>query len=168
MRSIDWDEFRDRIAKAHTALRLERQPSYAMAYEEESINAFLAGDPQDPTTVPEFAEYFRRVADRTAAGNRIERVRVHQDPPTDYQRWVRWLGRWNEEAGEVMRYTTPERAAAAGLDAAGPDDWWLLDDAVLLRMVYAEPGVATLYLVDDEAEIAKAKEWWQLALRAAS
>ncbi|MBL0886196.1 hypothetical protein HGK34_07920 [Myceligenerans sp. I2] len=109
-----------------------------------------------------------QIRDQTARGVRVERVRVHQDPPTDYQRWVRWVGRWNEEAGEVMYYTTPERVAAVGLQVAGADDWWLLDDTALIRMTYQQPGIATSYLVTDPAEVGKAREWWQLALQAAA
>lgn len=35
-------------------------------------------------------------------------------------------------------------------------------------MVYDEPGVATSYFVDDDAEVAKARTWWRLALEAAA
>lgn len=139
-----------------------------MGYEDEAFASFLRGEPQPPTEVPDFVAWCDQIRDQTARGVRIERVRVHQDPPTDYQRWVRWVGRWNEEAGEVMHYTTPQRVAAVGLDAAGPDDWWLLDDTALIRMAYEEPGVATSYLVTDPAELSKAREWWRLALRAAT
>lgn len=135
--------------------------------EREHFEAFQRGDRRDPTTVPNLAAWCETVAAREPS-TRMERVRIHQDPPTDYQRWVRWVGQWNERAGEVMHYTTPDRAADVGLDAAGPDDWWLLDDAELIRMAFTEPDVATLHMVDDPDEIAQARQWWHLALRAAA
>ncbi|GAB3158299.1 hypothetical protein GCM10027059_02770 [Myceligenerans halotolerans] len=139
-----------------------------MDYEADHLAAFLAGDEQPPTQVPSLAAWFDQIRDLTGRGRRFERVRIHQDPPTDYQRWVRWVGKWNEDTGEVMHYITPEQARAADLlPAVGPDDWWLLDDVRLLRMTYPTPGVATNYLVTDPAEIDKARTWWRLALRAA-
>lgn len=135
--------------------------------EREHFEAFRRGERRDPTTIPNLAGWYETVSGRPPS-TRMERVRIHQDPPTAYQEWVRWIGQWNERAGEVMHYTTPQRSADVGLDAAGPDDWWLLDDAELIRMHFAEPDVAALHLIDDPDAIADAKRWWQLALRASA
>lgn len=163
------DEFAQALRDVtRSALRLEQQPTYVVGYEDEDFAAYLRGEPRQPTRNSGMVAWLDQIRDQTGRGVRIERVRVHQDPPTDYQRWVRWVGDWNEEAGEIMHYTTPDRVAAVGLDAAGPDDWWLLDDAALIRMVYETPGVATSTLVTDPVRISEAREWWKLAMRAAT
>lgn len=168
MRTIDWSEVRDAVVGARVALRLEQQPSYAQTPEErEHFEAFLHGDRRAPTTVPNLARWYETVAGRPV-GCRMERVRIHQDPPTDYQRWVRWIGEWNDRAGDVMHYTTPRQASAAGLDDAGPDDWWLLDDELLIRLTFDVPDVATLSASDDPGDIDRAHQWWRLALDAAT
>ncbi len=169
MRQICWNEFGRLLGGVErTAFRLEQQPAYAMDYEAAHFAAFLAGSRRPPTEVPELAAWYDQISDLTGRGRRFERVRIHQDPPTDYQVWVRWIGRWNEEAGEMLHYVTPQRAVATGLlPDVGPDDWWLLDDAVLVRMRYDQPGIATLFLATDEEEVAEARRWREIALRAA-
>src|SRR3954471_17766127 len=90
----------------HTAFRLELQRSYAEPEEDDLYAAFLRGDPPEPVTVPELAEWYAQVRRHVGAGKVIERVRVQEEPPTDYQRFERWLDRWNEAAGERIRYLT--------------------------------------------------------------
>ena len=73
-----------------TASRLELQRVYAEPAG--TVERFLAGDPQPPDEVPEFRAWAAQIRALTDQGKRIERVRVHDDPPTDYQRWERWAG----------------------------------------------------------------------------
>lgn len=150
----------------HTAFRLELQRSYAEPEEDNLYAAFLRGDAPAPTTVPELAEWYDRIASHVATGKRIERVRVQEDPPTDYQRFERWLDRWNVEAGEVMQYLTRARAYEIGLlPAAGTTDWWLLDSARLLVMRFDENGRRTRNeLITDAASVVQACMWRDLAV----
>jgi hypothetical protein len=149
------------------AVRLEQQPVYAVDLDEH-YEAFAAGRVEDPTGQPAFADWLEYVSALTAAGRRMERVRVQHDPPSDYHRYARWVGGWNVKAGEVIHYTTRDRAAEVGLlPAAGDDDWWLLDDARLVVMEFDAAGELTrIRLVTDEASIARARAHWELALRA--
>lgn len=135
---------------------------------DEYYEAWAAGRTDDPTEDPAFVDWLAYVSALTAAGRRMERVRVQQDPPSDYHRYARWVGGWNIKAGEVIHYTTDDRAAEIGLlPAAGDDDWWLLDDARLVVMEFDVAGVLTrIRLVTDEASIARARAHWELALRA--
>jgi hypothetical protein len=135
---------------------------------DEYYEAFSAGRMDDPSGQPEFADWLRYVSALTAAGRRMERVRVQQEPPSDYHRYARWVGGWNVQAGEVIHYTTRERAAEVGLlPDAGDDDWWLLDDARLVVMEFDAAGeLARIRLVTDEAHLERAREHWELALRA--
>jgi hypothetical protein len=96
----------------------------------------------------------------------MERVRVHDDPPTPYQQWERWVGSWNIRAGETLRYMTRARAHEVGLlPAAGDVDWWLLDSNRLIAMRFDTQGrrVAT-ELVRDPATVVQACAWRDLAV----
>lgn len=151
----------------HTAFRLELQPSYAVAYEDPLFAAFLRGEPGSPLDVPDLAQWYECVAWHVGSGREVARVRVQEDPPTDYQRFERWLDAWNIRAGEVMRYMTSQQARDAGLlPAAGHDDWWLLDSSRLIVMKFGTDGhrVRT-EIVTDPAEVARACEWADLAVR---
>lgn len=148
-----------------TAFRLELQPAYAEPIEEDTVRRFLAGDPQPPTEVPGLREWFEQVATITSQGKRIERVRVHEDPPTPYQQWERWAGKWNIKAGEVIRYMTRTRAHEVGLLPAATDvDWWLLDSSQLIAMRFDNGGRRTAtQLVTESASVVQACSWWDLA-----
>lgn len=150
----------------HTAFRLELQRQYVEPVEAATVARFTSGDPQDPTELPEFAAFFDLIRGHVAAGRRFGRVRVHDEPPTPYQQWERWIGRWNTEAGESIRYLTRRRAQAIGLlPAVGVDDWWLLDAARLLVMKFDEEGHRLgTQLVTDPRRIAQACAWRDLAV----
>jgi hypothetical protein len=149
---------------SHTAFRLELQREY----EEPAgtVERFLAGNPQHPDDVPEFRQWAAQIRAFADQGKRIERVRVHDDPPTDYQRWERWAGQQTIAAGEVIRYMSRLRAYEVGLlPAAGPDDWWLLDDDRLVIMSFGGDGrLVTSHLVTDPDCVSQARGWRGLAV----
>lgn len=149
-----------------TAFRWECQPAYTEAEESDTVARFLAGDPEPPVEVPELAEWFDQVRRLTATGRRIARVRVHDDPPTPYQRWVRWIDAWNTEAGETIRYVTRGHARAAGLGPAlGDVDWWLMDDERLIVMRFDAAGHRVENeLVTDPERVEQACTWRDLAV----
>lgn len=150
----------------HSAFRLELQPDYREPGETDLADAWLAGEHVDPETDPGLAEWFRRIREHVRAGRTVERVRVHEDPPTDYQRWERWLGRWNAAAGEQIRYLTRARAHEIGLlPAAGDEDWWLHDDAHLLVMRFAGGRRIENEIITDPEIVHRACKWRDLALR---
>jgi hypothetical protein len=150
----------------HTAFRLELQPAYAEPEEAATLARFLADDPEPPTAVPGLRSWFEQVAEQTMQGKRVERVRVHEDPPTDYQRWERWIGRWNTEAGERISYLTRKRAHQIGLlPAVGDRDWWLLDSRQLIIMTFDSEGHRIHdELVTDPAIVVQACAWRDLAV----
>lgn len=165
------DEFAEQLRTFdHTAFRLELQLAYAEPSEHDTVAKFLAGDPEPPTEVPGLAAWFKQVTELTQQGKQIERVRVHEDPPTDYQRWERWIGRWNVEAGETIRYLTRARAHEIGLlPAAGNVDWWLLDSSRLIMVRFDEVGHRiSNELVTDPATVVQACAWRDLAVHHAA
>ncbi len=161
------DEFLGAVLSfEHTAFRLEVQRAYAVPHEAPQFAAFLRGDPQPGPDDPELRDWYQNVAEHIALGGRMERVRVQEDPPTDYQRFERWLDQWNLAAGEVMRYMTRERAHEVGLlPAAGPADWWLLDSARLIVMRFDDTGhLAASELITDPETVLQACKWRDLAV----
>lgn len=166
---IDPESFIDEVLRfERSAFRLELQDRYAVDEETELYRAFLRGErPSPAATVPAFKEWYGRILDHVRAGRSVERVRVQQSPPTDYQRFERWLDQWNTDAGERIRYMTRLRAYEVGLlPDAGDTDWWLLDDARLIVMHFDGDGhqVQTELVFDDEM-VRRACEWRDLALR---
>lgn len=169
MRTLTVEEFADLFATVRRrAFRLELQPVYREPHEADSVAAFLAGTPTDPFTIPGARWWFDLVSALIASGGRMERVRVQEDPPTDYQRWERWLDdEFSTPAGEIIRYMTRRRAHDIGLlPDAGKVDWWLLDDRHLIQMHFDNDGNRLrTELVEDPVAVAQAKSWWNLAVQ---
>lgn len=147
-----------------SAFRLELQANYVEAGEEDPVPAFLTGDPRHPSA--ELRDWFAQIAEATAAGKSVRRVRVQQDPPTPYQQWERWLGQWNTAAGEDIRYLTRRRARAIGLlPAAGTTDFWLFDDQWLVLMHFDQAGHRTgNEITDDPEPVERAQKLRDLAV----
>lgn len=162
-------QFAEQLATyARTAFRLEQQPAYNEPSEHGMVQRYVAGEPVDPAAEsPGLAAWFTQVAEQTAAGKTMRRVRVHDDPPTDYQRFVRWLDRWNTQAGERIDYLTRAQATEIGLfPDVGADDWWLLDDNRLIVMRFDDQHRRILNLLETNPKIvAQARAWRDLAVR---
>lgn len=120
-RLVSGEEF-EKFVLGYTrcAFRLETRDRYRAKEEHEPLRRFLAGCP-DYAWNEGWAEMIRR---RTAAGQRMERVRVVSWPHGDYARFLLDLARVNVAAGEDIRYLP--RRKAAGLDLPG-HDFWLID-----------------------------------------
>jgi hypothetical protein len=167
-KTITDEEFWRQLATfERSAWRFEQQPSYAIGYEQKIIDDFLAGHPSPPDTVLE--EWMTQVAEQTAAGKTVGRVRIIDEPMTDYQRWLKWLDAWNLKSGETIDYLTRRYAREVGLlPAVGASDWWLFDDERLMLMIFDEAGRRVrVELLTDEPEVAKARRYRDLAIRAA-
>lgn len=150
----------------HTAYRLELQPRYSVDGEHEPFRLFLDGRPVSPLEIAEDRAWLDQVARNKAAGKHMARVRVHQTPPTDYQRWMRWRGPFNEAAGETIHYLAERDAVAAGVVVGiAPRDWWFFDDSRLMVLTHdAEGRRIHTELITDETELAKARALWDLAV----
>lgn len=164
---LDGPEFSRLLgAFEQTAFRFEQQTHYVVPFEQEPFRRWLDGDQTPLTATPEYAEWIGQIRTLTRAGRRYERVRVRDEPPTDYQRWEDWAGQWNTAAGEVIHQLPRSKAYEIGLlPAAGDTDWWLLDDEALIVMSYDATGRRALAeYVDDPAEVAQARLWRDLAV----
>lgn len=156
-----------------SAFRAERQPSYLEEPEEELRRAFLRGDAEPPGDIPFFQDWYDQVQEHVRAGRRIGRVRIHSNPPTEYQRYERWLGIWNERAGEQILYLTRERAEGLGLLDDAQTDWWLLDAGEdsqrVIVMTFDDQGRRiSNEMVTDPVTVQEATAWRDLAVKHAA
>lgn len=147
------------------AFRLEMQPAYSVPWEAEALERFLSGAEPRPTDEPAFRDWLDQVAGLVSGGRRIQRVRIHDDPPTPYQRYVRWVGSWNERAGEELRYMTRDEALRVGLPATDTVEWWLMDSKRLIVMRFDDTGRhIDDELVTDREQVEQACAWRDLAV----
>ena len=148
----------------HTAFRLEVQPTYVVADERETVEEFLRGEPRPVDEFDFYARWLHQIAVLTGEGKRVERVRVLDEPPTDYQRWEIWSSTYNQAAGESVRYITRSKARAVGLPDV--DDWWLFDSLRVARMQFDEHGHPLGgEIITDPVVVTRHCSWRDLALR---
>ena len=145
-----------------SAFRLETLDHYAMEYEEEAVQRFLAGEPRDTSYID---GWLQRVRAAVGGGRRVQRVHVVSEPLSDYLRFEITGYRLNVEAGEDVRILP--RQATAGLDL--PDhDFWLFDDHQVVCMRYdGEGAFLGAEQIDDPGAAARYGAWREAALGAA-
>jgi hypothetical protein len=129
------------VSFRHSAFRLETLAAYAIEEEAESLRAWRAGEPRPAWQ--EDREWCRLVADATAAGKFMQRVRVVRRPLSEYIRLeFDWGYPDNIAAGEDIRV----------LELSGDDqlpfvpdpdrgyDFWCFDGVTVVRLEYDEAG----------------------------
>jgi len=150
-----------------SAFRLETRRSYALDYEREEFERFLAGTPTPPPEVDWWQPWLEQITRLAREGKTVSRVRVLAHPPTAYQRWELWAAPWHAQAGEDIRYMPQWRARQLGL--LEKQDWWLLDDERVILMQFTKDGaIERKTLTDDPAIVARHLHWRDLAVRNAT
>lgn len=105
-----------------SAFRLETLPAYDVGGDEaERLAAYRDGRPRPERSV-RTSPWLARIASTTAQGKQWQRVRIVDNPLTEYQRYQLESYRESQAVGEEIRIV--ERAAVGDL---GPD-FWLLDE----------------------------------------
>jgi hypothetical protein len=146
----------------HTAYRLELRDRYDAPYEKDSLEKFLAGEPDD---LPWMQSWLDMLREAQSAGRRFARVRVVTLPLTDYSRFGVWCAQFTGGAAEDIRYLP--RDLAAGL----PDhDYWLFDSRLLVKMLYRDDdSFVGGELIDEPAVVVQHNYWrdaaWHKAVR---
>lgn len=141
------DFFRDGFE--HTAWRLETRLAYAADEGTEEYRQFLAGVTPPPD---EEGPWFVNAREQVAAGKRIERVRLIDEPPSDGQRYLLATTPDNLGAGEDIRFMMRQDAVRLGL----PDfDFWLFDSRVLARFNW-EDAARRMELNTDPTDVVRA------------
>lgn len=164
----DPDSFEHLMASfRRTAFKLEVRRSYGIASEDAAFQDFRNGREPGIDWLSDWLDSARR---HTAAGKRIERVRVVDDPPSDFLRFELTITPHNLAAGEDIRYLSRDKAAQLSLPH---QDFWIFDEATVLVVHFAgddtftgvesikESSVVRRYLAAREAA-------WQHALPYAS
>lgn len=120
-----------------SAFRLETLPEYRVPQDADLLTMFLNGRPQ-PAWHKE-RPWLATVAEACASRKVMQRVRVVRPPLTDYLRFqLAWGYPTNVAAGEDIRILE------LGADDEPPgmvhEDYWLFDDAIVVRLEYDEHG----------------------------
>ena len=131
----------------HTAWRLEARREYQVDYESDRYKTFLRGE--DPGIAGREG-WLGTIREITGRGLRVERVRLFDDPPTDYQRFLLWGTGHTVAAGEDIRYLTRTSSEEVGLPAR---DFWLFDSRVLGEFRYDGDRSLGMELTEDPAEV---------------
>ncbi|MDW8806293.1 hypothetical protein P1P68_16250 [Streptomyces scabiei] len=172
---VDRDTFR-RLFETfeHTAWRLETRRGYASDREDPDYRAFL----ETGSAPCDFSEpWFVNVRNQTAAGKRIGRVRVADDPPTQEQLFLLDYARHNASVGEDMRYLWRKDAERTGLPA---EDFWIFDSRIVALLHFddadtllgieliTEPARIVRYSAMRDAAMHHAVPYQQFATQAAT
>lgn len=140
-----------------SAFRWECQGVYSEPDEAEPFAAWRAGDPDYG-----FMDgWLDTVRGWSAAGKTFTRVRMMTTPPTEYLRWMLDFTHLNVEAGEDIQWI--DEIVARDLGMPG-QDFYLLDDRTVVLMTFDETGVAGATVTEDNAAVAGARGWRDLAL----
>lgn len=119
-----------------SVFRLETLPQYLVPQEAEEFAAWKSGCPVVLRT-PETSPWLAHVAARVTSGLRWSRVHVLDHPLSDYCRYEIWGYAANQAAGEQIYLA--DRSAHPDLESLH-EDFWLIDDASAVRMIYDGQG----------------------------
>jgi hypothetical protein len=155
--SEDFDAVFDSFTR--TAFRLETLPHYAVPIEADAYADFLAGRPYDLTWHHAWLDTMHR---KIRQGQRVQRVRVMDEPPTPYQRFELAVTPHNLDIGEDIRVIVRSTAVALALPAC---DFWLFDDQRVVSMDFDAHGVLKgAEVTDDPSRVASCQAARDLAL----
>ncbi|MEV0439959.1 DUF6879 family protein [Streptomyces spectabilis] len=142
----------------YTAFRLEVRTAYGIPEEDEPFSRFLAGD--DPG-LDWFEPWLDLMREEIGKGKQITRVRIIDDPPSDYLRFELWGTPHNLAVGEDIRYLDRPRAGTLALPGY---DYWLFDSSTVARLQFGEHDrFLGVVLSDDPAEVLAHVQWQDAA-----
>jgi hypothetical protein len=141
-----------------TAWHLETRGVYCIADEQDAFARFLAGQ---PVGLDWFEPWLKQIRELTAQGRQIRRVRLIDEPPTEYQRFELWGAPHNIAAGEQISYLATDRGRKLGL----PDhDFWLFDSNRVVVSHFTDDGrLIGDELISDQEAVSAHCRWWTMA-----
>lgn len=135
----------------HAAWGWECQGIYAEPHG--PVEAWERGEGVDSAAMREYLAASRAI---TATGRTVDRVWVHSDPPTVYERWQLDAVEHYRDAGERIRLITENEALELGL----PDyDFWIFGDELVAVLEFERHAVAGAELIDDPVLIRPYLDW---------
>ena len=145
---VSFDEFGGMFSTfRHSAWRLETRRRYASDEETDTYAEFVRTGTVQWDTSDAWCENRRRQA---AAGKRVERVRLLDNPPTTGQRYLLDNARRNAEVGETIR--TLPRAVADEL-ALPAEDFWIFDARVVAVLRFDDDVMTGVELVTNPVDV---------------
>lgn len=131
----------------YTAWRLETRSYYGKLDEDEAFQRWLVGDDSD---IEWFKPWLRMMREELSTGKRLERVRLIDDPPSDYLRWELWGTPYNLGVGEDIRYLPREHPVVPDL----PDfDYWVFDSSTLARLEFDDDRFLGVTVTEDAGQV---------------
>lgn len=163
MRLLQGPAFEAVFRTLKSAFHLEVEDAYHTPTESGPFEKFLTGEPDD---FEWHRPWLELVGECTAAGGRVERVRIVSVPHVDYTRWGLSVAPLNIEAGEDIRWLP--RHLLGDVDVTA-DDFWLIDDERVIFTVFTPDGewsggAETTDPRIVERCVAVRKALWQLAI----
>ncbi|MGP3987937.1 DUF6879 family protein [Streptomyces sp. 3N207] len=147
--------FRDGFEES--AWRWETRREYGVPHESEDFQRFLRGEPTPHDIDRPWLVTMRALRQQ---GKSVARVRVLDEPPTDYQRWLLEDVLDSVDAGEDIRYLA--RSEADNL-AVSMQDFWLFDSHTIGVFHYNGNASLGMELRQDPGEVAAACHIRELA-----
>jgi hypothetical protein len=138
VRRFSGEEFSELFQSFRTsAFRLECLSEYRTPNDVANMDAYLEGK---PLPLHSFDAWCDLVRDAVSAGKEMSRVHVIPSRLTPYLRYeIEWGYAYAAEAGErilLLQHDVPAQV----LGTWPVSDFWLFDDAIAVRMQYAEDG----------------------------
>jgi hypothetical protein len=137
-----------------TAFRLETLPTYDSPREAEMLAAFRRGD---AVRLPDDFPWLRMVKSHCSSGKTMQRVRLVQQPLSDYIRFEMSLYPQCVEAGEEIRIFEGNDSILGS-----PGDFWLFDQETCFVLHYDQHGA---FIGTDTVEATPYRQSRRLALQ---
>jgi hypothetical protein len=142
-----------------SAFRLETRQQYLVDEEADLVRAFQEGRLAPPSTAMD--EWLALIRANTAAGKRMYRVHVLEQPLTGYVRWELSTYPANVAAGEEIFIAERDRHPDLGNLR---EDFWLFDDRLVVAMRYDADGRWLGVDLGPESELDRYRRMRDLAL----
>jgi uncharacterized protein DUF6879 len=147
-----------------SARRLESRSQSYVEDEQPLYRAFLAGELPE-ICGGEVTAWTEMVNRHVSAGRPFQRVRVMDQPLTDYNRYLLYRTPYNLAAGEDIRYLDRDRANSLDL----PDhDFWVFDSEIVCLLRFTADGRPIGHDVIADRALAARHEGWILRAREAA
>jgi len=122
-----------------SAFRLEALPQYLVDSEAEAFSAYQRGELLLPPRSKDQQWWEALVREHAAAGRVLQRVHVLPDVITPYLRFeIEWGYAYTQAAGERVHFLPT--SAPPAVRRAATQDFWLLDDRILVYAIYDGEG----------------------------
>lgn len=119
------------------SIHLETRDAYGTAVELPHMAKWAGGEPDDLEWLQGWCATLR---EHVKAGKSVCRARIVSEPLSDYQHWSYNIAHTMVNAGEDIRWVPRRFVSSIALPG---NDFYLLDDRLVVFLIYAGNGVGT-------------------------